>query len=884
MTPFPTQFKIYKKTLRNGLTILAKPSHHMPRVEAHLWYNVGSKDEGHRERGMAHLLEHMLFKGTKNLSESDINMVCQKLTGDANAFTSQDYTCYTFKLPSHVWHVSLEILAECMQNATFNEQMLASELKAVIEELRMYKEDFQGSLIEHMVAAAFPEHPYHNPIIGSKFDLCTINRDDLYAFYKKHYHPGNAVLVVTGDVTKDAVFEAAERYFDHIPAATNYTKDTFFVEDDLAAHHTVLYRPVSNIWYSYLYKVPGFGEGQNHLLDIASTILATGKSSRLYQRLVNKEKVAVDVDCTVYDFFDKGIICIGVWPTPNQPIELIESLLEEEISALCARQVLDWEFEAAKKRTQVDFTSLLESPEKQAFVIGNAYLATQDAHFIENYLTAISTANKKDLLAFYKEYFSPSSQQKGYLLPVAKNDLKRLERIQIASDELEHKILSQHVRTTPVEPARWANRITTSPVVKFTYPKPKTYILKNGLEVIYHHNPLVPQAVCVLNFKANHLYETADLAGGFGFLLRTITDSTKAYDADAFAKLLDSEGIYLGAGIDNIAFKCLSADMPKAFKILAALVKEPTFRKETIEKTRQQLLSEIDEFWNNPTDFIDQLAKDVIYAGHPYQKNPLGTPDSIKKMTKKDLETLFKDFISPQEAVLVIVGDLSGIELETLISKHFNDWNGPHIADLSYPLLPKHTPQFLSYPINREQTVLGFLAPSISRLDNDYNALALLDIILTGGSVASPSSRLFQLREKTGLFYAIGGSLIYGSREEPGMAFIKTIVATDKVELAQKLILQAIDDVGKNGINQEDFEMAKNILFASSVELFESNAQMAQTFLFLKKLQLSFNLFDKQSEILSILKMDQVNQIAKRYCNKNIMTVMQIGRIKSNEK
>ncbi len=137
---FHPKFKVYKKILANGLTILVKPTNHIPRVETHLWYNVGSKDENYNERGMAHLLEHMLFKGTKNLSESDINAICQKLTADANAFTSQDYTCYTFRFPSNVWKIGLELLAECMQNATLKPQMLASEVKTVIEELRMYRE------------------------------------------------------------------------------------------------------------------------------------------------------------------------------------------------------------------------------------------------------------------------------------------------------------------------------------------------------------------------------------------------------------------------------------------------------------------------------------------------------------------------------------------------------------------------------------------------------------------------------------------------------------------------------------------------------------------------------------------------------------------------
>lgn len=878
------KFKIFKQELKNGMTVLVRPVRHIPRVEVHVWYNVGSKDEGHRERGMAHLIEHMIFKGTKNLTESDINIVCQKLTGDANAFTSQDYTCYTFRLPSHVWEIGLEILADCMQHATFNPQMLSSELKAVIEELKMYREDFQGTLLEHMISSLFTQHPYQNPIIGSKFDLAELERDSLYSFYKKHYHPANAILVVTGDVDPDEAFKAAERYFKNISSPADYRKDTFHFQDDLVTQTTVLRRPVTSPWYSYLYKIPGFADSQNHLIDMATLILATGRSSRLYKRLVNKEQVALDVECSAYDFFEKGIFCIGVWPANGRSSTEIEAIINEEIAHLTNEAVEDWEFIAAKKRTQIDFTSLLESVEKQAFVVGNAYLATRNVHFIEEYLENVQKVTKKQLQEFFKAYLEPSSQHKGYLLPTEPHDLKKLAQLQAESEKLEKSILKKHKRTKPVEPARWAHKINVSPLSTFSYPKPKTFVLSNGLEVIYHHNPLVPQVISILSFKSNYLYETAEQAGIFNLLLHSLTDSTEKYDAQAFAQMLEMEGISIGAGTDGVMMRCLSSDLAKGFSIMHHMITAPSFHKKTLDKIRQQVLNDLEELWDSPIDFVDQIAKEMVYQSHPYHKNPLGSKKSVLSIEKNDLQDAYKRFISPHGAVLVVVGDLSKISLEELAKKHFGTWKGPEVPNLVYPSLPPFSPQTLHVPLDRDQVVLGFAAPSIARADADYNALALLDIIVTGGVYASPSSRLFQLRERSGLFYVIGGSLIQGSRQQPGMSFIKTIVASEKVNFAKKTILDTIDLVGKKGISQDEFQNAKNLLFASSVELFETNAHMAHTFLFLKKLNLSFNLFDKQGEILSILKLDDVNKIARRYCNKALMSTIEIGRVKKEKK
>ncbi len=881
-SPTP-HFTVFKKTLPNGLTILTRPVTHIPRVEAHLWYNVGSKDEANNERGMAHLIEHMLFKGTQELSESDINLISQKLTADANAFTSQDYTCYTFRLPSNVWQMSLQIFADCMQNARFDKDMLASELKAVIEELRMYRDDFQGSLIERMIASIFTEHPYHNPIIGYKQDLCSLDRDALYAFYKKHYHPGNATLVVVGNVQPDEVFAAAEKYFGAIPAQPDYKRAVHYINDDITSTTTTLYRPVSNTWYSFLFKIPGFAEGKNHLIDLTSIILATGKSSRLYQRLVDKEQIAIEVDCNVYDLSDRGLLCLGVWPASDITPEMIEEVILEELALLSSRVAEDWEFEAAQKRTQIDLTSLLESTEKQAFVIGNSYIASNNASFIDDYLLAIQKTTKKEIKEFSATYLVPSLMHKGYLLPIDDNDAQRLQLIHEASDRIEQDILAKHIRTTPVEPELLALTVQPPARVPSLHPKPQTFILKNGIEVLYHHNPLVPQIVGVLCLKANYLHEDEEHAGAFGMMMRVITDSTQDYTPEAFAKLLEIKGIHLGAGSDNIAIRCLKEDLDESLELLADVVMRPSIRTHSIEKIRQQMLNEIEELWDSPVDYIDQLARELIYQNHQYHKNPSGTKESVTGITKSLLQKYCTQYLSPDEAVMVVVGDLAGINLEQLITKKFGAWEGKKVPALTFLPMPAYEPKNIAIPQQREQTVLGFLAPSVSRSHPDYNALALLDIVLTGGASGSPASRLFALREKTGLFYMIGGSLLYGSHIEPGMRFIKTIVAPEKADHAQNLIIETFEHVAKHGITEEEFELAKNVYFASSVELFETNAQTAQTFLFLKKLNLNFNLFDKQGEFLSILKLDQVNNVARQYCTGEHMSLISIGRSLSDK-
>lgn len=879
MINLSSHFSIAKKILSNGLTVLVKPINNIPRVEAHLWYNVGSKHENVNEKGMAHLMEHMLFKGTKNLSETDINLITHKLAGYSNAFTSHDYTAYVFRLPSNTWHHALEVFAECMQSARFDPQMLSSEVKTVIEELRLYNDDYQNAVIEALMAAIFPEHPYHYPVIGSKYDLARLDRETLFAFYKKYYHPKNATLVVVGDVKTEEVFDLAEQAFSHLSSPHEPVVSQFYFDHNLARKTVTLHRQVTTPWACSLFTVPGMREGNQHISDIASLILGGGKSSRLYKRLVEQDKLVSDIDSFSFDFFEITLFGVAFYPFNASDISKIEIIIDEEIAKLTTDPIADWEFIAARKKTALDYSSLMESYEKQANLIGSYALATGDEKGIESYLEKLMSLDPLELQLFFKTYCSPLIKHTGYLLPLPEKEIPRLEKIQRESDDLERTILEKHVRTTPVEDGKFVNSLGFIPLSDFSYPKPEEFVLENGLQLVIHNNPLVSHISCILAFKGGPLYDEKNKEGTFNFLLRLLTDRTAKRSAQDFHTFLETAGVMLTTSTETIGIKCLSEDLTTALSVFKEILTEPSFDNESVEKIKQQLFSEIGEYWDTPTDFIDQIAKMHIYQNHPYSKNLVGTQESIKSLSINDLQSSFKTMISPQEAILVIVGDIASFDIPSMVQEALGSWHGPKVAALSYPPVPEATAQIITQPINRDQVVLAFAAPTISRTDEQYLSLALLDIILTGGSTGSAHSRLFQLREQTGLFYAVGGSLLYNAREEPGMMFIKTIISAEKTEQAQELIIKTIQNLQKNGITEDEFVMAKNLLLSSLVEAFETNTHIASTFLFLKKYNLSFNLFDKQVALLSILKIEDVNEVARKFCNPHIISTIRIGRL-----
>jgi len=875
-------FRVYKKKLSNGMNVLVRPNHKIPEVVTQVWYNVGSRAESDGERGMAHLIEHMIFKGTKKLSEIDIDLLSIRLGGYTNAFTSHDTTCYYLKLPSNVWQNALMILSDCMENARFDPEMLKSELQAVIQELKLYRDDYQETLIEKMMAFIFPEHSYGYPIIGFKEDLVNLNRDDLYRFYKKHYHPGNATLVIVGDVTRDEAFDQAEKYFGGIksgPDVVGLLPQPSFV-DDLACTSVRLPRPVENPWAFYAYPIPGLCEGSNYLFDMVKNLVGGARSSRLYERLVNETGLATDAGSFVYDLFEKSLFFIYVQPRNVTSLPRIEEIINEELARVASGSVEDWEFRAVKRRAESIFYSQLESNEHQANLIGNYFLATGNAQYFETYVQEMKKAKRSQLEDGVKKFLRPIFQHKGYLLPSSEQEEREWERLQKESDELDRKILEKFVRTTEVEPPKVVLKAGDKDLPTFKYSVPESFFLDNGLEVVFLNNPGVPKISVALGLKADYSYDPEELSGISSLVGSLFLEGTKRYSATELHRYIDSLGMHVGASSGFFYLDMLEKDFETGIDLLSHIVTMSTFLPDSIEKVKRHQLVELHEYWDSPLSFVESLARRVVYKGHPYAKDRLGYVSCVEKISREQVFQFYEEMVSPRGAILVIVGDLSRYDkdkLTRLLNKSFQDWRGREIPDLVLPEISYGKAQTISHEIKRDQVALALVAPSVSRLDPNFEALSLLDFIFTGAGL-SMNSRLFRLREQSGLFYTIGGSLVYGSSRGPGMMFIRTLVSPDKVDIAERLIKNEMKILRERGIGEEELKIAVKGVMSASVRAFERNGSIAEIFLHLKRCGINLDLFDKRGSLLSIMKVGTINDVASRYCKENFLSTILVGR------
>ncbi len=874
---------VQKKILSNGMTVLVRSMHNIPKVSLQIWYNVGSKDEKTGEKGIAHLIEHMIFKGTGKLAEGDLNAIAHKLSGSINAFTSWDYTGYEFEFPTQHWKETLPIMADCMSNAAFRDEPLNSEMKTVIQELKMYRDSYQMSLIEELIASIFIEHPYHYPVIGFKQDIWHFYGDNLRAFYKKHYWPNNATLVIVGDVDIDEVFALAQEQFGSIPANPAYKKEQFYTTKDIVSKSVTLYRDIQQPFVALAFVVPGFKERNEHILEVTSWVLGAGKSSRLQQKLVDELQLVTSLETTYWDLFDYSLFFVVFEPKNMESLTEIEQVIAQEIENVVTHGVTDAEIVRAIRQAQMRLYTILEDSTKQAYEIGKAFLATRDENYLFNYLHESPELVAEQVVQLCKTHLRKTVMHKGFVLPLPESEKKEWLSLQQSADEEDARILISRERKTPIEKSSAAAKIKVFEPLCFNFAKPKTVMLSNGLKVLYHDNESTPKINIILEFKAKSYYDPEDKQGLYNFMTKMLVEGTRNYSAAEFADAIESRGMALSVSPGYISMAMMRDDFEIGLDLLKELVTRALFDKQEIEKVREQILVDVKNYWDEPKSFAGQLIRERIYKGHPYSKNEMGTQDSIERINRNDLVAFYQKYSTPQGAKMAIVGDIRGYDLKKVLEQKLGDWQGPAVELMVFPLLKPQIAEIIDYPINRDQIVLCYAGLSIDRRSPDFDACFLFDQIFGSGVLGSMHSRLFELRENSGLFYSINGSLLAHVGEQPGMVLVKTTVSLDNLKMAQEQIEKTIMTVA-DSVTSEELLQARLAVVNSLVNNFETNQAMAGAFLFLDKYNLPADYFDKRAQQLSQVALSEVRQVAKKMLDLHKLITLRIGRIGSNKK
>lgn len=414
---------VQKHQLPNGLTVLIKEMHDKPIVASIIWYRVGSRNEELGQTGKSHFLEHMLFKGTDRFGKGQIDMITLENGGANNAFTWLDFTAYYFTFASDRWQVALEIEANRMRNTSFAPAEFDSEKQVVEEELRIGLDGPWEALENEVWATAFRQHPYHWPTVGWLDDLEAATVDEMKAYYDKWYHPRNATLVLVGDFNTDEILPKVEELFGSIPAGAE-PKEMHIVEPMQRGEKRIVVKketPVERLLIGY--HAPAVGEEDSYAFHVMETLLSRGKTSRLYQRLIERDQSVTSVSAHYHDHIDRSLFYFQAELKPGYKLEDVEQAIYEEIEAL--QTISPSELDKAKRLIEADLVLSNEQPLQQAILLGQyetiafAERIAPDSRgylYLNTLFENVRNVSAEEISRVARQYFTPDNRTVGYLI------------------------------------------------------------------------------------------------------------------------------------------------------------------------------------------------------------------------------------------------------------------------------------------------------------------------------------------------------------------------------------------------------------------------------------------------------------------------------------
>jgi len=370
------QADVYEKTLSNGLKVIVKEDHRAPVLVQQVWYHAGSMDEKTGTTGVAHVLEHMMFKGTRKVPVGQFSKIIAAAGGRENAFTSYDHTAYFQQLHRSKLALAMELESDRMHNLQMAEKEFNKEIKVVMEERRWRTDDDPHSLMyEKLMATAFAEHPYHNPVIGWMIDIQNMTAADALNWYRTWYAPNNATLVIAGDVKASEVFALAQRYYGAIPAVKLPQRKAVGEATQLGIQRIVVKAPAELPYLIMAYHAPTLRDAEKdwkpYALEMLAGVLDGNSSARLNKALVRDQQVAMDVG-TGYDSVARGpgMFVLEGTPREGKTVGDVENAIREQLALLVRDGVSADELQRVKAQVMAGEVYKRDSVFYQAMQIG----------------------------------------------------------------------------------------------------------------------------------------------------------------------------------------------------------------------------------------------------------------------------------------------------------------------------------------------------------------------------------------------------------------------------------------------------------------------------------------------------------------------------------
>ncbi len=758
----PIQFK--QRILPNGLKVFTSRDPSTPNVAVQVWYDVGSKDDPEGRSGFAHLFEHLMFKATRNMPSETLDRMTEDVGGFNNASTADDYTDYYEVVPANHLERLIWAEAERMGSLVVDEAVFKSERDVVKEELRqrVLASPYGRLFALYLPQASYTTHPYKRPGIGSIEELDAATIDDVRAFHQTFYRPDNAALIVVGNFDEAKLDAWIDRYLAPLKNPQRPVPRVTVKEPPRAKAGVFEgYGPNVPLPAVVLsWQGPAARDPDAPALKVLDAILSAGKSSRLYNSLVYDKQIAVEAYSSADLPEDPGMFMVGAIMSNGRGVAEGETALLAEVKRLRDAPPSAAELSEAKNELLASALKERETIEGRASAIGYALSVDGDPNAVNTELARLQAVTAADVQRVARKYLA---------------DDRRMSIRYRAESERPKGAAPAAPPTPPKQVATYdgpvftlapeAERQKPPPVaepVQPVLPTPSEKTLPNGLRVIVARSSDLPLVTADLTVKSGAWADPPGLAGASAMMAGMLTEGTKTRSAQEIASQVESLGASLGSGggleSSSVTLTAMPDKLPAALAIMADVTKNPAFAAEELERQREQALDGLRIAYQQPGSLAGLAAAPVVYAGTPFGHVVQGTPGSLPKLKPADLAALHAAAFRPDNAILVLTGDITAEQGFALAEQAFGDWKRPATPLPPAPeIRPAAAPRALAIDIpGTGQAAVNVLKPGIARNDPDYYPAVVAANILGGGY----SARLNQeIRIKRGLSYGASASL-----------------------------------------------------------------------------------------------------------------------------
>jgi zinc protease len=801
---------VKKTVLANGMTILSKEVHSAPVVTVQVWYKIGSRNEAPGVNGIAHQLEHMLFKGTKD-RPVQFGRLFAALGSSFNAFTSYDQTAYFGTVEKNKLTSLLTLEADRMQNAIINGEQLTGEKRVVISELQGYENNPSYRLNRAVQRAAFPNSPYGLTVGGTKADVEKFTTEQVRSYYDAYYAPNNATLVVVGDFDTATLMAKVKETLGKVPRRDVKVAKLPTTAAVPPKRRLTLKEPGTTKIAIAIYPLPEAVHPDVPAIDVMNYILTEGRSSRMYQSIV-ETGLATGLDGGASNLAAGGWYEITGVVEPSKSLPKLEAAIDKEIKLIQAKGAAPAEIARAKAQLRSSYLLSNRSIDNQARQLGNDQTTTGDYQFTDKYLAGVERVTAADVQRVAKKYLQDNLKSIGYFEPTtitgkaAPIDTgKQTADNYSAGAPLDAAEIAKYL--PPLDPDTTSQQQTLPQQVK----------LANGLRVFLLPDASTPTITLSGSIQAGAEYDTTPQAGAASLTAANLMSGTKTKSSLDLAKALENRGASLAFAASregvSLGGSSLSKDLPILMQTLGDVLQNAKFPQQQFDLSRQRALVSLKLELDNPNSLARRKFQQTVYPkDHPFTIFP--TAETLSALTAADLKAFYAKHYLPSNTILAIVGDFKVADVKALLDRNLGKWATTTTAvKLNYPApqLPEKQVQVNPALPGKTQSVTLMGNTAIPRNDPRYYSALVLNQILGGDTL---SSRLgTEIRDRQGLTYGIYSSFAAGKRQ--GTFIISMQTAPNDARKATQSTISLLKSLQTNGVTAAEVANAKRSIVSN---------------------------------------------------------------------